>query len=174
VRGKFRPVQSGWTVDGPIAGLRRSRGRFVALVDGSIEATGGVLGPLGAALEDPSVGLAGPFGVVSDDLRSFRETETAEVDAIEGYLLAFRRELLERGLAFNERYRFYRHADLDLSFQAKAMGLRCARVDVPVRRHRHRAWEAFPEERRQALSKRNYYRFLAAWRDRTDLLIGEA
>lgn len=152
------------------AGLRRSRGRFVAVVDGSIEATGDVLGPLAAALTDPRTGVAGPFGVVSDDLRSFRETDAGEVDAIEGYLLAFRRELLERGLAFNERYRFYRHADLDLSFQAKAMGLRCVRLDLPVRRHEHRAWEAMPE-RREALSKRNFYRFLDAWRARTDLLM---
>jgi hypothetical protein len=153
------------------AGLRRSRGRLVAIADGSIEGRGDVFGPLERALEDPTVGVAGPFGLVTEDLREFRPGAGSEVDAVEGYLMALRREVLERGVGFDPRYRFYRAADVDLSFQIKAMGLRAVRVEVPVRRHDHRAWTETPAERRAALSKRNFYRFLDRFRGRMDLLV---
>jgi Glycosyl transferase family 2 len=153
------------------AGLRRSRGRLVAVVDGSVEAEGDVLGPLERVLAEPDVGVAGPVGVVTDDLRRFQDAAGPEVDAVEAYLMAFRREILEAGVAFDPHYRFYRAADIDLCFQLKAGGLRAVRVDVPIRRHGHRAWAATPAERRQALSKRNFYRFLDRFRGRTDLLV---
>jgi GT2 family glycosyltransferase len=153
------------------AGLRRSLGRVVILADGSVEADGDSFGPLEQTLADPSVGVAGPYGLVTDDLRDFREAEGPMVDAVEGYLMAFRRELLAEGLAFDDRYRFYRTADVDLSFQAKALGLRVVRVEVPVRRHEHRQWATTSEEDRERLSKRNFYRFLDKFRGRKDLLV---
>lgn len=153
------------------AGLRRSRGRIVVVVDGSVEAGGDVLGPLERILADPSVGVCGPFGVVTEDLRSFRESEGPEVDAIEGYLVAFRRQLLGKGLAFDERFRFYRSADLDLSFRVKDLGLRAVVVPVPIVRHEHRMWANTPPEERERLSKRNFYRFLDRFRDRFDLTV---
>jgi hypothetical protein len=154
------------------AGLRRSQGRLVAIVDGSVEADGDVFGPLEEALSDPAVGVAGPVAVVTDDLREFRESPGPEVDAVECYLMALRREVLERGVGFDPKFRFYRAADIDLSFQLKAMGLRAVRVDVPIRRHEHRGWTGVPADRREALSKRNLYRFLDRFRGRTDLLVG--
>jgi cysteinyl-tRNA synthetase len=153
------------------AGLRRSLGRMVLVADGSVEAADDPYRPLEEALADPSVGIAGPYGLVTDDLREFREAAGSDVDAVEGYLMAFRRELLSQGVAFDERYRFYRAADIDLCFQAKALGLRVVRVDVPVRRHDHRRWAATSEEERSRLSKRNFYRFLDRFRGRTDLLV---
>jgi hypothetical protein len=152
------------------AGLRRSRGRLVAIVDGSVEAVGDVLGTLEQTLADQSIGLAGPVGLVTRDLREFEESPGPEVDAIEGYLLALRRDLLEE-VGFDRRYRFYRAADVDLSFQVKALGLRAVRVDVPIRRHVHRTWEAASPRDRDRLSKRNLYRFLDRFRGRTDLLV---
>jgi len=156
------------------AGLIRSLGRVVVLVDGSIEATGEVLAPLAEALGDASVGVAGPFGIVTDDLREFRESDGPDVDAIEGYLMAFRRELLVDGLRFDEKFKFYRTADIELSFQVKARGLRAIVLPLPVKRHEHRMWANTPESRRAALSKRNYYRFLDRWRGRFDLTVGGA
>jgi glycosyltransferase involved in cell wall biosynthesis len=48
--------------------------------------------------------------------------------------------------------------------------LRAYRVDVPARRHRHRGFhETDPSERDRA-SRKNYDRFLARWKSRTDLL----
>ena len=163
---------SGWAA-ARNAGLRRAAGRIVVLVDGSVEAAGDVLSPLRSALEDPTVGVTGPFCLVSEDLREFRESEGPEVDAVEGYLMAFRRELVEGdlGLRFDERFRFYRTADIELTFQIKAMGLRATVTPVPVERHEHRMWANTSEEERARLSKRNFYRFLDRWRGRTDLLV---
>jgi hypothetical protein len=155
------------------AGLRRSMGRLVAIVDGSVEAVGDVLGPLEESLADPSIGVVGPIGLVTGDLREFEESVGPEVDAIEGYLVALRRDLLDR-VGFDRRYRFYRAADIDLSFQVKALGLRAVRVGVPIRRHTHRAWEAASPRDRDRLSKRNLYRFLDRFRGRTDLLVERA
>ena len=153
------------------AQLRRSAGRIVIVADGSVEATGDVFGPLTMALEQRGVGIVGPLGIVTDDLREFRDDLGPEVDAIESFLMAFRRDLLEEGLGFHPRFRYYRNADIDLSFQVKARGLKAIRVDLPVARHEHRAWTTMPKQERDRLSKRNYYRFLDRFRGRTDLLV---
>ena len=153
------------------AGLARAAGEIVLVMDGSVEATGEVLGPLTVALEDPRVGLTGPFGLITDDLREFRESAGPECDAVEGYLMSFRRSLLLEGLRFDEKFKYYRTADVEFSFQVRARGLRTTVTPVPVRRHEHRMWANTPEDRRDRLSKRNFYRFLDRWRDRMDLTV---
>ena len=50
------------------AGLERTRGRLVLVVDGSVEPVGDVVAPLEAALQEPGVGIAGPVGAVTDEL----------------------------------------------------------------------------------------------------------
>jgi hypothetical protein len=153
------------------AALRRSRGRSVLVMDGSVEPTGDVFAPLEAALEDPSVGVCGPFGISTEDLREFHESDGPEVDAIEGYLMAFRRDVIRDVGLFDERFRWYRTADIECSFRIKDAGLRAVRVDAPVLKHEHRMYHATPEAERDRLSKRNYYRFLERFRDRYDLLV---
>ena len=153
------------------AGLRRSRGRIVLAMDGSVEPTGDVFGPLEAALGDPSVGVAGPFGISTEDLREFHDSDGPEVDAIEGYLMAFRREVIRDVGLFDEKFRWYRTADIESSFRIKDAGMRALRVDVPVTKHEHRMYHATPEAERDRLSKRNFYRFLERFRDRYDLLV---
>ena len=153
------------------AGLKRSRGRVVLAMDGSIEATGDVLGPLEAALTDPTIGVCGPFGIVTPDLREFDSTDGPEADAIEGYCMAFRREILTTAGMFDEKFRWYRTADIEFSFRVKDLGLRAVVVPVPVERHEHRMWFQTPPADRARWSKRNFYRFLDRWRDRYDLTV---
>jgi hypothetical protein len=153
------------------AALRRSRGRSVLVMDGSVEPTGDVFAPLEAALEDPSVGVCGPFGISTEDLREFHESDGPEVDAIEGYLMAFRRDVIRDVGLFDEKFRWYRTADIECSFRIKDAGLRALRVDAPVVKHEHRMYHTTPEAERDRLSKRNYYRFLERFRDRYDLLV---
>ena len=153
------------------AGLAATEAPVVVAVDGSIEPEGDVLTPLADALADPAVGVAGPFGIVTDDLREFRASDGPEVDAIEGYCIAFRRETLDRAGGFDPGFRFYRVADIELSFRIRDLGLRAVVVDVPVRRHEHRMWTSTPEAERDRLSKRNFYRFLDRYRDRFDLCV---
>jgi GT2 family glycosyltransferase len=152
------------------AGLKTSRGRVVILADLSVEPTGDVLAPLGEALSDPEVGVAGPWGIVSDDLREFRESAGPEVDAIEGYLLATRRELIAQGLV-HEKFRWYRHADIDLSFQIRALGTKALVAAAPAERHIHRGWDALDEEERAKRSKRNWYVFLDRWKQHHGMLL---
>ena len=156
-------------------GLRRVRGDVVLLVDGSIEAAGDVLSPLAHALEDPSTGIAGPFGIVTSDLREFRRSDGVgpgrDVDAIEGYLMAFRRETLRAVGFLDEAFAFYRSCDIEYSFRVKERGLRTVVVPVPVVTHEHRAWTHTAPDRRDALSKRNFYRFLDRYRGRFDLTV---
>ena len=153
------------------AGLKRARGRIVLAVDASLESTGDVFGPLETALADDGVGICGPFGLVTQDLRRFDETiRPGDCDAIEGYLMAFRREVLTSIGLFDEKFSWYRSADLEWSFRVKDRGLRTVVVDVPVRRHEHRMWQQTSPEDRERLSKRNFYRFLDRWRGRWDLV----
>lgn len=153
------------------AGLKRSLGRMVLAMDGSVEATGDVLGPLETALADPIVGVCGPFGIVTPDLREFDSTDGPECDAVEGYCMAFRREILTTAGLFDEKFRWYRTADIEYSFRIKDQGLRAVVVPVPVERHEHRMWFQTPPEDRAKWSKRNFYRFLDRWRDRYDLTV---
>lgn len=157
------------------AGLRRSRGRAVLVMDGSVEPEGDVLGPLERALEDASVGVCGPFGISTNDLREFHDSDGTgpdrEVDAIEGYLMAFRRDVIRDVGLFDERFRWYRTADIECSFRVRDAGFRAVLVDVPVRKHEHRMYHSTPPDERDRLSKRNYYRFLERFRDRFDLLV---
>lgn len=153
------------------AGLRRSRGRIVLAMDGSIEPEGDVFGPLEEALADPTVGVCGPFGIVTTNLQDFEASDGPEVDAIEGYLMAFRRDILTTVGLFDEKFRWYRTADIEYSFRVKDAGLRALVIPVPVRRHEHRMWFHTPSAERAKWSKRNYYRFLDRFRGRFDLLV---
>jgi hypothetical protein len=154
------------------AGLKRSRGRLVFIMDGSVEPQGDIFGPLEEALADPTVGVAGPFGIVTADLREFDEAPGAgEVDAIEGYFMALRRDMLGTVGLFDEKFKWYRTADIEYSFRVKDSGARAVVVPVPVAKHEHRMWFNTPPEDRARLSKRNYYRFLDRWRDRWDLCV---
>jgi GT2 family glycosyltransferase len=160
----------GWA-DAVNLGLRRSRGEVVVLLDTSVEPIGDVLGPLLAAFDDERVGIAGPWGVSSADGRQFEEAPAGEVDAIEGYCLAVRRAALRQVGGFDHRFRFYRNADLDLSFAVRANGWLAMRTPpLPITRHEHRGWAAHDDAERDRLSRRNFYRFLKHWGDRRDLL----
>jgi GT2 family glycosyltransferase len=161
----------GWA-DAANLGLRRSHGAVVVLLDTSVEPIGDFLAPLLAVFDDAGVGLAGPWGVVSGDGRQFEEAPPGEVDAIEGYCLAIRREALREAGGIDHRFRFYRNADLDLSFAIRANGWRAmATGPLPLERHEHRGWTAHQPAERDRLSKRNFYRFLKHWGDRRDLLL---
>jgi GT2 family glycosyltransferase len=152
------------------AGLKTGRGRIFVIADLAVEPTGDVLGPLAEAFEDPSVGVAGPWGIVSADMREFTEAPGPEVDAIEGYLLATRRELLAKGL-IHEKFRWYRHADIDLSFQLRALGTRAVVIPLPAAKHTHRGWTTVDEEERAKRSKKNWNTFFDRWKHQHEMLL---
>lgn len=159
------------------AAIRRAAAPIVIVLDPSVEATGDVVTPLVRALDDPSVAVAGGWGVISGDLRRFEEAPAGDAAAIEGYAMAFRRaDYADRG-PLDERFRFYRNLDLWWSLVLRDEGegrapRRAVVVDqLPARRHEHRAWAATPPEERDRLSKRNFYRLLDRFRHRRDLAV---
>jgi cysteinyl-tRNA synthetase len=161
----------GWA-DARTMGFGRSRGEITILLDSSLEPVGDFATPLLAAFEDPTVGLAGGWGVTSTDARQFEEASPGEVDAIEGYCLAVRRAALQAVGGFDRRFRFYRNADLDFSFAVRDAGWRAIRtVPLPFARHEHRGYTSLPDAERDRLSRRNFYRFLDHWGARPDLLL---
>jgi len=163
--------ETGWAA-ARNAGMRRSRAPIVIAADPSIEPTGDVFSPIESALKDPAVGVCGPFGIVTRDLREFAEAPDAgPCDAVEGYLMAFRREIVTAVGGFDEKYRWYRTADIEWSFRVKDAGFGCSVVPLPVAKHTHRMWDAATEAQRTSWSKRNFYRFLDRFRDRWDLVL---
>lgn len=161
----------GWA-DARTLDMRRSLGEVTVLLDASIEPIGDFLPPLLATFDDLSVGLAGGWGVMSGDGRQFEDAPPGEVDAVEGYCLAVRRDALRAVGGFDRRFRFYRNADLDFSFAVRDAGWRAIRTEpLPLRQHEHRGYTSLPEAERDRLSKRNFYRFLEHWGDRRDLLL---
>jgi len=164
----------GWA-DSRTLGLRHSSGEVTIVLDTSLEPTGDFVAPVLAAFDDPTVGIAGGWGVTSPDAREFEEAPPGEVDAVEAYCLAIRREALRTVGGFDRRFRFYRNADLDLSFAVRDAGWRAVRTDpLPFTRHEHRGWSSVTPGERDRLSKRNFYRFLDHWGDRRDLLLHPA
>lgn len=161
----------GWA-DARTLGMRGSRGEVTILVDTSLEPTGDFVVGLLAAFDDPAVGIAGGWGVTSGDARQFHEAPPGPVDAIEAYCLAIRREALRTVGGFDRRFRYYRNADLDLSFAVRNAGWTAVRTPgLPFERHEHRGWASLPDAERDRVSRRNFYRFLDHWGDRPDLLL---
>ena len=150
-------------------GMGQALGRVLVWLDPHVEATGDLLGPLLRGLAEPRAGLAGGWGVATTSMLEFEADDGPEVDAVEGYLLAVPRVLAAQ-VEVDPRDRYYRNADLDYSFAVRALGYRALRVEVPARRHRHRGFHDTDPVVRDRASKKNYDRFLARWRSRTDLL----
>jgi hypothetical protein len=165
-------------------GIRRSRAPVVVVLDPSIVPTGDVITPLVEALADPGVAVAGPFGLVSTDLRRFEEVlavdHALEAATIEGYLMAFRRtDAAARG-PVDEAFRFYRNLDIwwSLVLRDEGEGRTPKRaVVVPglsLERGEPAAWRSAPAAVRDRLSKRNFYRILDRFRTRLDLAVAPA
>ena len=153
--------------------LESAAGEAVVLFDPGVELRGDVAGPLMASLAEPAVAVAGAFGVRCEGrVGHFHADPGPVVDALEGYVLAFRRsDALEAG-GFDRKFRFYRLADFELCFRLRDRfaGRAVVVPDLPVERHEHRLWEALDEEERERRSRRNYYRLLDVWGKREDLM----
>jgi hypothetical protein len=176
------PVEVTWTSErlGHAAatniGLRRATGPVVILVDTSVEPTGDIVTPLVLALDDPTVAVAGGWGIVSSDLRKFEDAPAGDVDAIEGYVQAFRRaDVAERG-PLDERFRFYRNLDIWWSLVLRDEGegsppRRAVALGLPAVRHEHRGYTSLPDAERDRQSKRNFYRIIDRFGWRRELLV---
>jgi glycosyltransferase involved in cell wall biosynthesis len=156
------------------ATMRASRGHAIVILDTSIELHGDIWKPLGKALQDEHIGVVGPYGLVTDDLREFREIPEGNADAIEGYLMAFRKALLPEIGWVDEKFRFYRLMDVYMSFFFKTSGyyvMVVPEVAERIIKHMHREWYSLSEEEQATKSKKNYDIFHARWHHGESLLV---
>ena len=140
------------------------------LMDVSTVLEGDGIGPLLAALEDPTVVGAGWRGVdVEDGWLGFADAGPGDVEALLGYLFAVRRSAV-LAVPLPPKARFYRNADMEWSYLLREAGLgRLVAVDVPVRQDRHRGYHDTEAGYRDKESKKTYDRFLQHFRGREDL-----
>ncbi len=158
-------------------GLKRSRGRYILLLNSNVELTGDILTPLAETLESSEIGLTGLRGLRTDDLRHFEESEETEVEAIDSTCMAFKRSLLKQSGLLDERYRYPQFMDIDFSFAIRDNGVRTVRTpELPLICHPEppQAEDAQSEAQQTRLTKRNFYRYLEKWGDRDDLLLESA
>lgn len=166
------------------AGIHRATAPLVLVLDPSIEVKGDLVSALASALEDPMVAVAGPFGLVSDDLRAFHAAppDSADVDAIDGVALAFRRaDYVERG-PLDEHFTSDESLDAwwslvlrDVADDAdeEAAPRRAVQVGSGLVARHPRADPGGPlQPDRERLARRNRYRLLKRFATRRDLLVG--
>jgi hypothetical protein len=161
------------------AGLRRAAAQVIILLDPAVELTGDLLSELVGVLDDPTVALAGPWGLVTDDLRRFEPASPGDVDAIDGAALAFRRaDLGERGF-LDEHFRLPTNLDIWWSLVLRDEGEdRTPRRAVAVGGD-SASRPALPPDAgsdpatgRERLVRRSFYRVLDRFGARRDLLTG--
>ena len=158
-------------------GLRRATGEVVVLMDPTVELLGDAITPLGSALADPRVAVAGPFGFDSADLRTFESSSGRdEATIIGGAFMAFRRDDAAALGPVEEAFRSPRHLDAWWSLVLRDGGPdaspRAAVVvaDLPLRRHERSHAGALDAADVDRQVKRNHYRLLNRFRGRGDLL----
>lgn len=163
------------------AGLRRAAAPVVVLLGPGIVAPPGLVPAIVEALGDPSIAVAGPIGLVSDDLRSFRAAppDAVDVDAIAGDAMGFRRvDAATRGL-LDEHFVAPDHLGTWWSLVLRdpaddddedAEPRRAVQVPVELTTAGELPAGDDGDPARARLAKRNFYRFLKRFATRRDLI----
>lgn len=152
--------------------MKQSRGKYILLLDTSVELIGDVFTPIVQILADKSIGITGFRGLSSEDLRHFEESSEEEVEVIDELCMAFRRKLLKKIGLFDESYRFPYYMAIDFNFAVRNSGVRAVVTpNLPIRSYPSLQDATLSDAERTRLKKRNFYRFLDKWGDRDDLLL---
>jgi len=152
--------------------MKQSRGKYILLLDTSVELMGDVFTPIAEILADKSIGITGFKGLRSEDLHHFERSTDTEVEVIDELCMAFQRKLLKKIGLFDERYRFAHYMAIDFNFAVRDSGVRAVVTqDLPIKSHPPFQDASLSDAERTRLKKRNFYRFLDKWVGRDDLLL---
>ena len=159
------------------AGLRRASGSVVVLLDERVRPTGDIVTPLSDALLDPSVAVAGGFGLDSVDIRRWRPAGPGAVDALAWGAIAFRRDdFLARG-PLEERFHLGRSLGPWWSFVLRDEGQDApprGALAVPLPVDIRPPEEADDDPSLARAVKRDFYRLIDRFGHRYDLLSSSA
>jgi len=167
------------------AGIRRVATPVVLLLDAAVGVTGDLAGALVAALDDPTVAVAGPYGLLSANLRRFEPAghDAVDVVAIDGAAMAFRRaDFIARG-PLDEHFETAASLDTWWSLVVRDFGEDDPEDAMPRRAVQagratvgRRGEPAVPPPGSNAArqAKRGFYRVLKRFATRRDLLVGGA
>ncbi len=152
--------------------MKQSRGKYILLLDTSVELLGDVFTPIVEILEDGSIGITGFRGLRSEDLHHFEESSDSEVEVIDELCMAFQRKLLKKIGLFDESFRFSYYMAIDFNFAVRDSGVRAVVTpNLPIKIYPSMQNATLSDVERTRLRKRNFYRFLDKWGDRDDLLL---
>jgi len=152
--------------------MRQSRGKYILLLDTSVELIGDIFTPITQILTDPSIGITGFRGLSSEDLHHFEESTDAEVEVIDELCMAFQRKLLKKIGLFDESYRFVYYMAIDFNFAVRNSGVRAVVTPkLPLKSYPLYQDATLSDAERTRMKKRNFYRFLDKWGQRDDLLL---
>ncbi len=155
------------------AGLLRASGSVVVLLDERVRPSGDIVTPLLDALLDPSVAVAGAFGLDSVDIRRWRPAGPGAVDALAWGAIAFRRDdFLARG-PLEERFQLGRSLGPWWSFVLRDEGPDAAprsALAVPLPLDVSPSQQADDDPSLARAVKRDFYRLIDRFGNRYDLL----
>lgn len=159
----FRLLRSGENLG--VAGgraelLKCATGEIVVFLDSDVTIIDqGWLDKLGKALEPENVGLVGPGGsMMKADWSGFTAGAPGEVDCVAGFCQAFKREVLELGVALDLEYGQFWTEDSDFCLQIREAGYDIMCVPVGVLHSPGHSGDA------DGLEQRNLARFCDKWR----------
>jgi hypothetical protein len=145
-----------------------------ALMDMSTVIEGDAFPAMLDVLDGDQVVATGWKGVnvdTEDGWRSFTPAGAGEVDAILGYLMAFKRDAIN-DVRPDPKARFYRNADMEWSLALREAGgiIVIPDVELPIRQDRHHGYHDSEPAYRDKQSKKTYDRILQRFRGKVHLL----
>jgi hypothetical protein len=158
------------------AGLRTVRSAVAIVVDPSMEAAGDYVTPLVAALDDPSVAIAGGGGWTTNDLQHYEPAASGDVAAVAGTAMAFRRDEFAARGPLDEQFRIDRNLDLWWSLVLRDEGddrppRRAVALELPLVAHPRHEWSPDPAASSDRLGRRGFYRVIDRFGGRRDLAV---
>lgn len=163
-------------------GIRRAAAPVVILLGPARIPCADVVSPLVRTLDDPSIAVAGPDGLLTTDLRRFSEApdDAVDVDAVSAEAIAFRRGDYVTCGPLDERFGATLYLGAWWSLVLRDMAVDGADDEAPARRAVQVADLALTRRAPRAATgdgagaerraKKDFYRFLKRFASRRDLL----
>lgn len=149
--------------------LKKTVGKYLVFMDNDVELTGVVSQRIKSNLSDLAVGIYGQRGIMlSLDLRPFVVAEK-EVDAVGGFFLCFRQDLLDKIGLLDENFKIYGQEDFDFCLRAKMAGYKIiSDKSLPLIHHEHKSSLTVAEL--EDYKQKNFQYFFDKWKNSLGIL----